>query len=44
MADLRPSNMEAVSLAEVVEKMKSVPRDSDLILTARDMGIRFGDG
>jgi len=41
---LRPPDMVAVPLAEAVEKMKSVPLDSDSILTARDMGISFGDG
>jgi len=36
-------NMAAVPLEEAVEKMRSVPLDSDRILTARDMGISFGD-
>jgi 6-phosphofructokinase 1 len=44
MVALRPPDMVAVPLAEAVEKMKSVPLDSDSILTARDMGISFGDG
>jgi 6-phosphofructokinase 1 len=43
MVALRPPDMVAVPLAEAVEKMKSVPLDSDSILTARDMGISFGD-
>ena len=38
-----PPTMEAVPLAVAVEKMKSVPLDSDSILTARDLGISFGD-
>jgi hypothetical protein len=33
----------AVTLEEAVKNMKSVPLDSDSILTARDMGISFGD-
>ena len=44
MVALRPPDMVAVPLAEAVEKMKAVPLDSDSILTARDMGISFGDG
>ncbi|MEK7375227.1 MAG: ATP-dependent 6-phosphofructokinase [Thermodesulfobacteriota bacterium] len=43
MVALRPPNMVAVPLEEAVEKMKSVPLDSDQVLTARDMGISFGD-
>ena len=43
MVALRPPTTVAVPLAEAVEKMKSVPLDSDSILTARDMGISFGD-
>jgi 6-phosphofructokinase 1 len=43
MVALRPPTTVAVPLAEAVEKMKSVPLESDSILTARDMGISFGD-
>ncbi len=43
MVALRPPDTVAVPLAEAVEKMKSVPLESDSILTARDMGISFGD-
>jgi len=38
-----PPSMLAVPLEEAADKMKSVPLDSDSILTARDMGISFGD-
>jgi len=38
-----PPTMAAVPLAVAVEKMKFVPLDSDSILTARDLGISFGD-
>ncbi len=38
-----PPNMVPVPIQEAVERMKSVPTDSDSILTARDMGISFGD-
>jgi ATP-dependent phosphofructokinase / diphosphate-dependent phosphofructokinase len=44
MVALRPPDTVAVPLEEAAEGMKSVPRDSDSILTARDMGISFGDG
>jgi len=38
-----PPLMLAVPLEEAADKMKSVPLDSDSILTGRDMGISFGD-
>ena len=44
MVAAHPPTMDAIPLAEAVDKMKSVPLDSDSILTARDMGISFGDG
>ena len=31
-------------LADAVYRMKNVPLDCDTILTARDLGISFGDG
>lgn len=43
MVALHPPDMVAVPLEEAAEKMKSVPLDSDQIITARDMGISFGD-
>ena len=43
MVASRPPLMAAVPLAEAIEKMKAVPLDSDSILTARDMGIHFGN-
>jgi phosphofructokinase-like protein len=43
MVAAHPPTMDAVPLAEAIETMKSVPTDSDSILTARDMGISFGD-
>lgn len=43
MVALRPPTTVAVPLADAIEKMKAVPMDSDSILTARDMGISFGD-
>lgn len=44
MVALHPPNMVAVPLEQAVVKMKPVPLDSDQIITARDMGISFGDG
>ncbi|HSN14344.1 MAG TPA: ATP-dependent 6-phosphofructokinase [Anaeromyxobacteraceae bacterium] len=43
MVALRPSEMAAVPLPDVVSKTKRVPLDSDTILTCRDLGISFGD-
>jgi phosphofructokinase-like protein len=43
MVALHPPDMVAVPLEEAINKMKSVPLDSDQIITARDMGISFGD-
>lgn len=39
----RPPDIVPVSLQDVVGRMKLVPLDSDLIATARAMGIGFGD-
>ena len=43
MVALHPPNMVTVPLQEAAEKTKPVPLDSDSIVTARDMGISFGD-
>ncbi|MCD4748042.1 MAG: hypothetical protein K8R59_01605 [Thermoanaerobaculales bacterium] len=43
MAALDPPNVLAVPLAEATSRMKTVPLDSDTILTARDLGVSFGD-
>ena len=39
----RPPDIVALPLAEVVGKTKTVPLDSDLIRTARALGVGFGD-
>ena len=39
----QPPTMVPVPIAEAAATMKSVPLDSDSILTARDLGISFGD-
>jgi len=43
MVALEPPTVSYVPLADAAARMKRVPPDCDSILTARDMGIRFGD-
>ena len=43
MVALDPPTVYYVPLAEATSRLKSVPLDCDTILTARDMGINFGD-
>jgi phosphofructokinase-like protein len=43
MVALDPPTVVYVPLAEATQRMKSVPPDCDTILTARDLGISFGD-
>ena len=43
MVALDPPNVQAVPLKVATSRMKSVPLDSDIVLTARDLGISFGD-
>lgn len=43
MVALDPPNIKAVPLGEAVERLKRVPVDSDTVMTARDLGISFGD-
>jgi ATP-dependent phosphofructokinase / diphosphate-dependent phosphofructokinase len=38
-----PPMIEPVPLGDIVGKIKTVPLDSDLIATARALGIAFGD-
>jgi ATP-dependent phosphofructokinase / diphosphate-dependent phosphofructokinase len=44
MVALDPPNVNYVPLAEVTSRQKLVPLDGDTMLTARDLGINFGDG
>jgi 6-phosphofructokinase 1 len=44
MVALDPPTVRAVPLDVATERMKSVPLDSDTVMTARDLGISFGDG
>jgi len=39
----RPPDLVAVPIEEVVGKVKTVPLDSDLVQTARALGVSFGD-
>jgi 6-phosphofructokinase 1 len=43
MVALNPPAVDYVPLDEACGRMKTVPLDSDVILTARDLGICFGD-
>ncbi len=43
MVALDPPNVEYVPLDEATGRMKTVPLDCDTMLTARDLGICFGD-
>jgi 6-phosphofructokinase 1 len=43
MVALDPPNVLYVPIADATSRLRSVPLDCDTILTARDMGISFGD-
>ncbi len=43
MVALRANRIELVPLEEVAGKTKTVPLDSDTVVTAREMGLCFGD-
>ncbi len=43
MVALEPPGVRAVPLQEAIARTKSVPLDSDVVQTARDLGISFGD-
>lgn len=43
MVALDPPTVRAVPLEVATSRMKTVPLDSDIVLTARDLGISFGD-
>jgi phosphofructokinase-like protein len=43
MVALDPPNVNYVPLAEVAGRMRAVPLDCDTMMTARDLGICFGD-
>jgi 6-phosphofructokinase 1 len=43
MVALMPPNVESVPIREAISRMKTVPLDSDIIESAREIGISFGD-
>jgi 6-phosphofructokinase 1 len=43
MVALDPPNVNYVPLEEATRRMKAVPLDCDTMMTARDLGICFGD-
>ncbi|MBN1537631.1 MAG: ATP-dependent 6-phosphofructokinase [Anaerolineales bacterium] len=43
MVALDPPKVKYVPLSKATHRIKTVPLDSDLILTARDLGVCFGD-
>ena len=43
MAALDPPQVLAVPLAEAARRVKRAPLDSDTVMTARDLGVSFGD-
>lgn len=43
MVALAPPNIESVPIRDAIATMKTVPLDSDILLSARDIGISFGD-
>lgn len=43
MVALDPPTIKAVPIEDAISRMKSVPLDSDTMLTARSLGICFGD-
>jgi ATP-dependent phosphofructokinase / diphosphate-dependent phosphofructokinase len=43
MVALNPPDIDAVPLEDAIRQIKTVPVNSDTIMTARDLGISFGD-
>jgi 6-phosphofructokinase 1 len=43
MVALDPPTVRYVPLEEATRRMKKVPLDSDTVVTARELGITFGD-
>jgi 6-phosphofructokinase 1 len=43
MVALDPPSVNFVPLVSAINKLRTVPVDCDTILTARDLGISFGD-
>jgi 6-phosphofructokinase 1 len=43
MVSLRSAEIHTVPIEEAIGQMKSVSAESDIIMTARSLGISFGD-
>ena len=43
MVALIPPDVESVPIREAIGRLKTVPTDNDIIQSARDIGISFGD-
>jgi ATP-dependent phosphofructokinase / diphosphate-dependent phosphofructokinase len=43
MTALLPPDVESIPISEAIVKMKKVPLDNDILESARDIGISFGD-
>jgi 6-phosphofructokinase 1 len=43
MVALIPPDVESVSIREAIGRQKVVPLDSDILESAREIGISFGD-
>ena len=43
MVALRPPTIKLVPLSKAVAHLKRVPKSSDIVRAARDLGIAFGD-
>ena len=43
MVALIPPDVESVPIREAIGRLKTVPIDNDIIQSARDIGISFGD-
>jgi 6-phosphofructokinase 1 len=44
MAALTGTGIAPVFLADAVDRIRTVPREGELVMTARALGISFGDG
>jgi ATP-dependent phosphofructokinase / diphosphate-dependent phosphofructokinase len=43
MVALDPPNVRTIPIPEAIKEMKRVPVDCDTVMTARSLGISFGD-
>lgn len=40
---LRPPDTVGIPITEAIGRLRTVPTDGDIVRTARDLGISFGD-